>query len=187
MPNADRTGSAYPDGASAKGGVGVGSSVTINKPVDELYRFWRHFENLPRFMRHLESVTAFNNTRSHWVAKTPDDTKIEWDADLIEERPNELIAWCSVPGAEVDSAGEVHFKPAPGNRGTIVRLKLHHDPSAGALGAAIAKLFGQGQENQAVEDLRRFKQLMEAGEIATIEGQPRGERSLLGKVLSPTS
>jgi polyketide cyclase/dehydrase/lipid transport protein len=94
MPNDDRTGSANPDGASAKGGVGVDSSVTINKPVDELYRFWRHFENLPRFMRHLESVTAFNNTRSHWVAKTPDDTKIEWDADLIEERPNELIAWC---------------------------------------------------------------------------------------------
>jgi uncharacterized membrane protein len=74
MPNDGRTGSANPDGGSAKGGVDTGSSVTINKPVDELYRFWRHFENLPRFMRHLESVIALNNTRSHWVAKIPDDT-----------------------------------------------------------------------------------------------------------------
>lgn len=167
--------------------VDVEASVTINKPSDELYRFWRNFENLPRFMRHLKSVTVAGDTRSHWVVKAPAGTTVEWDAEIIEERANELLAWRSLPGADVASAGEVTFKAAPGNRGTVVRVRVQYAPPLGALGSALAKLFGEEPSQQIADDLRRFKQLMETGEIATTEGQPRGARAMLGQALSPRS
>ena len=153
-------------------GKPVEEAVTIEAPAAELYRFWRSFENLPRFMTHLESVTTSGDKRSHWVAKAPMGTTVEWDAEITEERENELIAWRSLPGGDVDSSGSVRFSSAPGGRGTIVRVALEYAPPGGAAGAAVAKLFGEEPSQQIEDDLRRFKQLMEAGEIPTTEGQP---------------
>ena len=159
---------------SAERGIKVEKSVTINRSPEELYRFWRNFENLPRFMNHLESVHVTGETRSHWVAKAPAGTTVEWDAEIYNEHENELIAWRSLPGADVDSAGSVHFKPATTGRGTEVRVSLKYDPPGGIIGAYVAKLFGEEPSQQVQEDLRRFKQLMETGETPTTEGQSSG-------------
>jgi uncharacterized membrane protein len=144
--------------------VKVEKAVTVNRSPEELYHFWRHLENLPRFMSNLEEVHE-NGNRSHWVAKGPLGTKVEWDAEVINEKPNELIAWRSLDGAEVDNAGSVHFERLPGGRGTEVKVTLKYDPPAGKAGAAVAKLFGRDAEQEIEEDLRHFKQIMEAGEI----------------------
>ena len=149
-------------------------TVTINKPAAELYAYWHDFANLPTFMKHVQSVTVMDMRRSHWVAKAPMGQSIEWDADIIDDRPNELIAWASIEGADVDNSGFVRFKPAPGNRGTEVKVVIEYNPPGGILGSALAKLFGEEPEQQIGDELNRFKQLMEAGEIATTEGQPAG-------------
>ena len=161
---------------SVRGGHGtkVEKSVTIDRPPAELYGFWRNFENLPRFMKHLESVKVSGDERSHWVAKGPAGTSVEWDAEVYNEKENEMIAWRSLEGSEVANAGSVHFEPAAGGRGTVVRVVLKYDPPAGKLGAAVARLFGESPSQQIDEDLRRFKQLMETGETATTEGQTSG-------------
>ena len=156
---------------SAGRGVKVVKAVTINRPAEELYRFWRNFENLPRFMRHLESVKVEGN-RSHWIARAPAGFTVAWDAEIINEQPNTLIAWRSLEGSQVSTAGSVHFSRAPGNRGTEVRVTLKYDPPAGKLGTLVARLFGEEPGQQIDEDLRRFKQLTEAGEIPTTRGQP---------------
>lgn len=153
-------------------GVKVEKVMTINRSPEELYRFWRDFQNLPRFMRHLKSVEDHGGGRSHWVARGPMGSSVEWDAELHNERENELIAWRSLEGSEVDTAGSVHFTRAPGGRGTEVRVVLKYNPPAGKFGAAVARLFGEAPEQQIAEDLRCFKQLMEAGEVATTRGQP---------------
>ncbi len=155
-------------------GVKIRRSVTINRPVDQLYRFWRNFENLPRFMSHLESVRVTGETTSHWVVSI-DSRRVEWDAELTAERENELIGWRS-SGGIVDHAGSVQFEKAPGGRGTIVRVQAQYNAPGGKLGANIAKLFGSEPEQLIREDLTRFKQLMETGEIPTTEGQPSGRR-----------
>ena len=154
--------------------IKVEKTVTINKPAEELYRFWHNFENLPRFMKHLKDVKVHNNKRSHWTTSGALGGSVEWDADIIEDRENELIAWASVEGADVDNSGFVRFQPAPGDRGTEVKVVTKYNPPGGAIGDAIAKLFGEEPEQQIGDDLRRFKQLMEAGEIATTVGQPKG-------------
>jgi uncharacterized membrane protein len=151
-------------------GVRIERSVTVNRPAEELFRFWRNLENLPRVMKHLKSVTVTGN-RSHWVARGPMGASVEWDAEVINERPNELIAWRSLEGSEVDTAGSVHFAPAPGGRGTVARVNLKYDPPAGKLGAVVAKLFQEEPGAQIREDLRRFKALMECGEVPSVEGQ----------------
>lgn len=166
-------------------GIDVRRAFTIQRPAAELYQFWRNFENLPQFMDHLESVSVTGNTRSRWVAKAPAGASVEWDAEITEDRPNELIAWRSLPGADVENHGEVRFEELPHDRGTVVRVSMVYNPPAGVLGAAVARLFGEEPNQQVYDDLRRFKNLMEAGEIPTTEGQPRGERSALGKILSP--
>jgi uncharacterized membrane protein len=155
-------------------GVKVDLSMTINRPAADLFQFWRHFENLPRFMRNLESVTMTGPNRSHWVAKGPLGLRLEWDAETITEHENEAIGWRSLPGSQVDTAGSVHFHPAPGGQGTEVRVVLKYDPPGGKVGAAFAKLFGSSAESEIREDLRRFKQVMETGESPRTEGQPRG-------------
>ncbi len=159
-------------------GVNVLESVTINRPIEQLYRFWRNLENLPQFMRHLESVEKVTDTISHWHAKGPAGTMVEWDAEIFNEIPNKLIAWRSLEGSDVVSAGSVHFKQAFGGRGTEVRVRLQYDPPAGRIGATVAWLLGHEPSQVIREDLRRFKQLMETGEIPTIKGQPRGKQSL---------
>ena len=155
--------------------IKVEKTVTINKPAEELYRFWHNFGNLPRFMKHLKEVKVHNDKRSHWITSAPLGGSVEWDADIIEDRENELIAWTSVAGADVDNSGSVRFQPAPGDRGTEVKVVTEYNPPGGAIGAGIAKLFGEEPEQQIGDDLRRFKMMMEAGEIATTEGQPRGK------------
>jgi len=156
--------------------IKVLKSVTINRPASELYAFWRNFENLPQFMRHLESVTVLDDKRSHWVAKGPMGKRVEWDAEIINEEMDRLIAWKSVENADVPNAGSVSFKTLPAGRGTQVQVNLEYKPPAGLLGAAIAKLWGEEPHQQVRDDLNRFKQLMETGVIATVEGQPQGNK-----------
>ncbi len=168
---------------SVKGnrGIKVEKSVTVSRSPEELYRYWRNFENLPRFMNHLESVHVEGTNRSHWVAKAPAGTTVEWDAEIYNEKENELIAWRTLEGSDVDSAGSVRFEQAASGRGTVVRVALKYDPPGGTLGALVARLFGENPEQQIDEDLRRFKQLMETGETATVEGQPSGRSATTGK------
>jgi len=147
-------------------GVKIEQAVTINAPREKLFQFWRNLENLPRIMTHLERVTQRGDV-SHWVAKGPLNVPVEWDAQIINERPNELIAWQSLQGSVVDNAGSIHFTNAPGGRGTEVRVVLKYDPPAGKVGSFVAKLFRRAPEQEVREELARFKQLMEAGEIAT--------------------
>jgi uncharacterized membrane protein len=143
----------------------VTKTITINRSPEEVYRFWHNFENLPRFMSHLESVQVTGERRSHWKAKAPAGMTVEWDAEVIEDLPNELIAWRSVEGADVPNSGLVRFKAGPAGQGTELRVELRYHPPGGRLGAMIAKLFGEEPEQQVKGDLRRFKQVMETGEI----------------------
>jgi uncharacterized membrane protein len=159
--------------ASVKAGHGIKieKSITIDKDQGELFRFWSNFENLPKVMRHLESVERRGSNLTHWVAKGPMGMSIDWDAEVITERENELIGWRSVEGSEIDTAGSVHFKKAPGGRGTEITVVLKYDPPAGKLGDYIARLFGRSAEQEIQEDLQRFKEKMEAGGIPTTVGQ----------------
>lgn len=170
-----------PKGQGAEGtsvpyelGIRVDRAITVNRPRWEVYQFWRNLENLPRFTKHLISVTKLDENRSHWVAKGPAGTKVEWDASIINESENERIAWRSLEGSEVQNAGAVVFQDAPGGRGTEVFVHLQYNPPAGPLGAAVAKLLGEEPHKQIEEDLLRFRQLMETGDIVTVEGQSSG-------------
>jgi uncharacterized membrane protein len=146
-------------------GIHVEVATTIGKPAAELYRFWRNFENLPNFMQHLESVKVIDDKRSKWVAKGPAGSTVRWEAEIINEEPDALIAWRSLAGAQVDNAGSVRFVEAPAGRGTEVRVTLDYVPPGRTLGKWIAKLLGEDPQLQIEEDLRRFKALMETGEI----------------------
>jgi uncharacterized membrane protein len=152
------------DGRESRG-FDVTGAITVKRPAEELYRFWHDFQNLPRFMSHLESVQVTGDRRSHWKARGPAGKTVEWDAEIVEDRPNELIAWRSLEGADVDNSGAVRFVPAPGGRGTEVHVEMRYDPPGGAIGAAIAKLFGESPEQQLKDDLLHFKQVMETGEV----------------------
>ena len=148
-----------------KGIIRTTRSITVNKPVEEVYQFWKNFKNFPQFMRHLESVTVTGDGLSHWVAKAPAGRTVEWDAETIEDVENERIAWRSTEDAEVYNAGAVEFHPAPGDRGTEVRVELEYDPPFGKLGSKVAMLFREEPGQQVHDDLRHFKQVMEIGEI----------------------
>jgi uncharacterized membrane protein len=178
----DRHGS-VPGEVRRDGSIRVEKSVAVNRQPQECYAMWRNFANLPRFMRHLRSVALTGDNRSHWVANAPAGTSVEWDAEVTHDEPNALIAWRSLEGAGVENAGAVRFLAQPSGRGTIVSVKMQYKPPAGAIGAAIAKLFGEEPAQQVQEDLRRFRQIMEAGEIATTDGQPAGRRGALYRVL----
>jgi uncharacterized membrane protein len=154
-------------------GIHVEEAFTVGKSPEELYQFWRKFDNLPRFMKHLESVTVQDDKHSHWVALGPAGYRVEWDAQIINDEPNRLIAWRSL-GAEVDNAGSVTFRPAPADLGTEVAVTRDYIPPAGKAGSWVAKLFGRDANQLVRADLRNFKRLMETGEIPTTEGQPRG-------------
>jgi uncharacterized membrane protein len=157
--------------------VHVEKSITVNRSPKELYRFWRNFENLPRFMENLESVTQLDGNRSHWVAKGPGGAKVEWDAEIYNEKEGELIAWRSLPNADITNAGSVHFDEAPGGRGTYVKVVLNYNPPGGKAAALFAKLFGQEPGQLVEHNLKRLKQFIETGEIPTIEGQPSGREA----------
>ncbi len=154
--------------------IKVEKTVTIDKPAEELYRYWRNLANLPTFMKHVQAINVIDDTRSHWVANAPAGQTVEWDAEIIKDEPNRLIAWASAENADVDNSGFVRFTPAPGDRGTEVKVVMEYDVPGGMVTAAVAKLFGEEPEQQIGDELRRFKMLMEAGEIATTAGQPKG-------------
>ena len=155
-------------------------SVVVARSAPELYAFWRDFENLPRFMDGLRSVDRLDGCHSRWVAEAPAGGSVGWEAGILEERENELVRWRSLPGSDVENAGSVWLRPAPGGHGTEVRVEIvYRAPAAG--------LLVRGLDRRLTEDLRRFKRLMETGEIATTEGQPHGRRSPLGRVLSSSS
>lgn len=158
-----------------KGGRGITfqKTITVNRPVQEVFSFWRHLENLPRFMKFVRAVTSNGGNITHWVINTEGST-LEWDAETIEARPNEVLSWQSLPASDVDSAGSIIFRPAPGNRGTVVKVNLRYSPPGGKLAAKLARIVGKDAEAVMEEDLFRFKSLIETGEIPTIEGQPRG-------------
>ena len=158
--------------------IHVVRTATINRPPEECYRFWRNFENLPRFMSHLEEVRVIDDKRSHWRAKAPAGTTVEWDSEVTEDRPNERISWRSLPGADVHNSGSVNFKRGPGGRGTEVQVDLRYTPPGGRLGAVVAMLFGEEPSRQVADDLRHFKSVMETGEII------RSEASL-GRIAHP--
>ena len=146
-------------------GIRVDQSVTINATPERIYTFWRNFSNLPRFMNNLESVECHDNTRSRWVAKGPAGTTVDWEAEIINEIPNELIGWRSLEGSQVDNAGSVHFSPT--GTGTEVKVVLRYDPPAGKAGAKVSKILGEDPAVQVEEDLQRLKTLMETGAAPT--------------------
>jgi uncharacterized membrane protein len=154
--------------ASLEAGEGtrLEQTVIIARPREELFQFWRQFDNLPRFMDNLQSVTVLDGRRSHWVAKGPLGARVEWDAEIHNEIPDELIAWRSLPGSDVDQAGSVHFMRGHGG-GTEVRVVLRYAAPAGKVGEAIGHVLGEDPGQQIADDLRRFKQVMEAGEVPT--------------------
>jgi uncharacterized membrane protein len=162
----------------ASKGRRVVRAVTIaDSTPDELFAFWRNFENLPRIMQHLERVEIIDDTRSRWTVKAPVGQTVEWEAEIYNEVPGQLIAWRTLHDADVPNAGSVRFRPAPGGRGTEVRVEIDYAPPAGRVGALVAKLFGEDPDGQVREDLRRFKQLIEAGEIAVSEIPGQGRRA----------
>ena len=146
-------------------GAHADAEVTIARPIEEVYAFWRRFDNLPRVMSHLESVTMLDDRRSRWVARAPMGTTVEWEAEINNEVPSKVIGWRSLEGSDVVSAGSVNFDMLADGQ-TRVRVKLQYDPPAGRLGAWIAWLLGEEPSLQIRDDLQRFKQLMEAGEIS---------------------
>ena len=151
-------------------GVRVEQVTTVNRPIEDVYHFWQNFENFPRFMRHLESVQQLSGPLSRWRATGPAGMTVEWEAEVLEAREHEWIAWRSLDGADVPNSGSVRFQRAPGARGTEVRVQLQYHPPAGALGKGIAWLFGEEPSQQIHEDLHRAKQLLETGEVPLSEG-----------------
>ncbi len=157
----------------------IDATVTIGSPRQEAYAFWKRIENLPLFMKNLDSVEDLGNGRSRWVAKTPAGGRVEWEAETLLDREGELLSWRSLPGSEVYNAGTVRFEEAPSGRGTTVRVHMELVPPGGVVARAAARLLGPITTQQVREDLRRFKNLMEAGEIPTTSGQPAGRRHAL--------
>ncbi len=169
---------ALPGAAEAqRGDTIVGRTVTINRPRAELFAFWRDFGNLPRFMQNVESVRPYGRTRSHWVVAAPAGRTVEWDSEIVEEVQDQYISWASVEPAGVRNSGTVEFRDSPSKRGTLVSVTFAYDPPAGLVGKAVATLFGKNPKLQAQQDLRRFKQLMETGEVSTAKPQAAAPRA----------
>jgi uncharacterized membrane protein len=161
--------------------ISVRQTITINAAPAELYGFWKNVENLPLFMEHLESVSKVNERVSHWVAKAPAGACVEWDAEIIDDQPERRLGWRTLPDSQVTHEGMVSFEPAIGGRGTVVRVEMLYVPPAGKVGVWIARLFGEEPALQVGDDLRRLKQLLETGEVATTLGQSSGKRSIFGR------
>ncbi|PYP93452.1 MAG: cyclase [Candidatus Angelobacter sp. Gp1-AA117] len=173
----------FTNGAGTPAKFHAQASFALNTTPDKAYRMWRNFENLPLFMRHLESVTVKGDRRSQWTAIGPLGRQVTWEAEIVDEKNDEWIIWRSLPGSDLSNTGSVEFHTAPGGRGTIVTAVMDYEPPAGAIGRAFATMLGKNPQFALREDLRRFKALLEAGEIPTIEGQPHGPRSTLVKAI----
>jgi uncharacterized membrane protein len=154
------------------GSTKIRRTIEINRPPEELYRFWRSLDNLPRVMSHLESVHIINDRLSHWRVKTvPGAPSVEWDAEIINDVENERIGWRSLYDADVDNAGSVEFKPAGDGRSTELTVTLQYDPPAGRIGASVAKWLGEDPHDTIVQDLQRFKEGVESGQHLSMSRQ----------------
>jgi len=164
-------------------------TIVVNREPEDVYQFWLNFEQFPRFMKHLKQISVRKDGRSHWIARGPGGQNYEWNAEVVEDRPNELISWRSLPGGDADNEGSVRFERAPGGRGTLVRVNLRYSPPAGAAGAAIAMLLGREPGQEVQEDLRRFKQVIETGEVvlsdASVHARPHPARPPAGTFRLP--
>jgi uncharacterized membrane protein len=157
----------------------VSAGVTVNRSAEDAYALWRDFTKLPVFMTHVQSVS---DEGKHWVVEGPGGRTVEWDAEIVEDVPGTVLAWRSLPGADVPNGGRVTFGPAPGGRGIEVRVELTYEPPAGALGNTVARLVGQEPRQQITDDLRRYKQVLETGEVVRSEASPEGART--GRLLT---
>lgn len=167
-------------------GIRMSRSVVVNRPPYELYEFWRAFENFPRFMYHVQSVRATGPGMSHWVVDGPAGSSVEWDSRVTADTPNALIAWQTLEGADVESSGTVRFEPRPGNRGTVVRVDLEYRPPGGHAGKLAATLFNESPEQQIYDDLHRFKQIVETGEVLRSDGSPGGMGDMKQRPAQPS-
>jgi uncharacterized membrane protein len=163
-------------GVSLRGGSRAEASIIINRPVEQVYRFWHNFENLPTFLGYVSSVRATGERQSHWVAQGIGNITVEWDAEIVNDLPNQRISWRSLPGAQIFNTGSVEFEEAPRGRGTIVRVQIDYGNRLHGVGAAAAAFGGRSPEQMIYKDLRRLKQVLETGEVLRTEGQPSGRR-----------
>lgn len=168
-----------------QGAIRLKRSISINRSPEEVYNFWRHLENLPRFMYHLESVQEIDERVSHWVTKGPAGQRVEWDAQITEDRPNEMLAWRSLEGSDVYNAGSVRFEARPAGRGTIIRVEMEYIAPAGVAGAAFAMLFNAAPEQQIYDELKRLKQVIETGEVLCSDGSPEGAGRITQRPAQP--
>ena len=168
-----------------EGAIRLKRSIVINRSAEEVYNFWRNLENLPRFMYHLESVQQIEDGVWHWVTKGPGGLRVEWDAQITADRPNELLAWRSLEGSTVYNAGQVRFETRPAGRGTIVRVEMEYIPPAGVAGAAFAMLFNAAPEQQIYDELKRLKQVIETGEVLRSDGSPEGAGRITQRPAQP--
>jgi uncharacterized membrane protein len=159
-------------------GIKMKRAVTVNATADQLYTFWRRLENMPVLFDNLVSVRVFDEKRSHWTLKVPGGMTVNWDAEITTDRKGEMIGWRSLEGADLDNAGYVRFERATGGRGTVVRVALQYNPPAGKLGTVLATLLGEKPDKLVEEALRRFKQILEAGEIPTAREEKQFPHSM---------
>jgi len=159
-------------------GIKMKKAVTVKCTPKSLYTYWRNLSNLTTLFDNVLAVQAMDDSRSHWTLRVPGGVNLEWDAEITIDRPSEMIGWRSFDGADIDNAGYVRFERAPAGRGTVVRVALQYNPPAGKLGAALSALFGEKPTSQIEEALRKFKQLMEAGEIATATDERKWPHSM---------
>jgi len=171
----------------SKRGIHAQGKCIVNSTPEEVYQFWRNFQNLPRFMRHVDSVEDFGDGRSHWKVKGPAGMEVEWDATIVADVPNEVITWRTLENTDVDHAGAVRFERAAGGRGTIIKVNLEYMPVGGVIGSTVAKLFGEEPEQQLDDDLRRFKQVMEVGEVVVSDGTLLGTGYLAQRPAQPAA
>jgi uncharacterized membrane protein len=169
----DEKGTGSGDGVPYELGIRIDEEIVIQKPPEELYRFWRNLENLPHIMNHLESVRVIDSRYSHWVARGPAGFNVEWDAEIVNDVENELIGWRSLKGSQVDNGGSIRFERMGDGSSTLLRVSLQYNPPAGFVGARVARIFGEAPEKTIASDLLRFKELMETGSITSRAAQPR--------------
>lgn len=158
-------------------GIRVQTTITIARPAQDIWRFWRDFTNLPSIFPHITEVRPIGGERTHWTAKGPAGTTFEWDGEMTQEVANEVLEWHSLPGAQVRNAGRLRLSPAPADRGTEVEVMLRYEPPGGMLGSAFAKLFRREPTQEVREGLRKLRQLLETGEIPTVDGQSAARRT----------
>jgi uncharacterized membrane protein len=154
--------------------VEMHTTTTVNKPPQEVYAFWRGLERLPQFMAHVDDVRWLDHSTTHWTVSAPLGRTVEWDARIVEDVPGERLSWRSVDGADIDNEGSVRFVPGPAGRGTEVHVHLRYSAPGGKLGELVARIAGEDPHQQVQDDLRRFKQVMETGEVVRSSGAPSG-------------